>query len=96
MSQPVQFQGMPPANTPVLNPDGTMNIAWYRLLQSLYDRSGLGTSEIGIRSTPLVANGLPYLLPVFLASDPNAVGTPRVAMFDQVTGALIGIFGYTP
>ncbi len=96
MVQPIQFQGMPLQNTPIIDRNGCVTPTWYRFFQSLFDRSGLGTSEIGIRSTPLQSGGKPFLLPVFLAKDPTASGTPVVSMFDQTTGQFIGIFVYTP
>lgn len=34
-------QGIPQLSTPLLNPDGTMSLPWYRFFLSLYDITGL-------------------------------------------------------
>lgn len=97
MAQPIQYQGMPPQNVPMLESDGTMNIVWYRFFQSLWRRTGLNTSNFGI-SAPNSFDGslVQRVYPQFYATDPNSAATKVVTMIDQTKGTLIGIFNYTP
>lgn len=89
MSQPLQFQGMPRLNTPVLNENGTMNVTWYRFFQSMYRRCGLGTPFQGITGYGN-QNGLQnnWRAPQFSYQPENLIGpvNPRLIVFDQITG----------
>lgn len=51
MTNPVTaIQGMPQQSTPLIDPDGTMNQAWYRFFLALYNNSRMGQDD-----TPLLA-----------------------------------------
>ncbi len=97
MSQPIQYQGLPPQNVPVLDEDGLMNIVWYRFFQSLWQRTGLNTTNFGI-SAPNSFDGalVQRVYPQFYATEPHSAATKVVVMIDQTKGTLIGTFGYTP
>lgn len=97
MVQPVQYQGMPPQNVPLLDENGNVNITWYRFFQSLWRRTGLNTAEFGI-SAPNSFDGsnTQRVYPQFYATDPHSMATPVLVMIDQTKGTLIGIIGYTP
>lgn len=69
-NQPIS-QGMPRYNTPVVNPDGTMNYQWYRFFLSLYTITGMQFISPGqqansdyfsplILYNPTVTGGTPY------------------------------------
>lgn len=58
MSSQLTYQGVPPITTPLMNPDGTMNMAWYRFFYSLLVKTGLGVApnqgtvnRIGVQSS---------------------------------------------
>lgn len=89
MAQPLQFQGLPPQNVPVIDEAGFMNIVWYRFFQSVYSRTGLGTPFQGVYGYGN-QNGMQnnWRTPQFSYQPENAgIGTaPRLIVFDQITG----------
>ena len=97
-NSPVQYQGIPPVNTPVMNPDGTMTLPWYRFFTSLFYRSGLNTpAGFGISApAALDGTGVQFVYPQFYATDPSSGATKVLIMRDQTKGTLIGLIGYTP
>lgn len=58
MTNPIVFQGMPNIGTPLVNPDGSMSLIWYRFFLALATKSGLlpdtnsgPTNRIGVRES---------------------------------------------
>ncbi len=49
-------QGLPNQSTPVLDDDGTMNLAWYRFFQALLRKSGLSGSGAGTTTNRIGVN----------------------------------------
>lgn len=88
---------MPLISTPVTDPDGKMNIAWYRFFQSLYARSGLNTPNFGVtRPNSFDASLHQRIYPQFYATDNHSPSAKVLVLINQETGGLIGIIGYTP
>ncbi len=51
MTNPItSIQGMPPQGTPLVDPDGTMNRAWYKFFLAIYSNSRMGQDD-----TPLLS-----------------------------------------
>lgn len=97
MAQPIQYQGMPLISTPVIDPDGSMNLVWYRFFTSLFNRSGLNTPEFGINAPNRFDGALKQnVYPQFMATSPTSSSTKVLSMFDQTTGHFIGFMTYTP
>lgn len=93
----LQFQGMPLQSTPLMNPDGTVQIAWYRFFVSLYKRSGLETPNFAVTGPDVVDGSLvPRVYPQFYATDPNSGSSKVLVLRDQNDGSLIGLITYTP
>lgn len=84
-TQSQTYQTLPLANTPFINPDGTITFAWYRVFVSLLQRTGLispgDAGEAGVSSTQ---NG------VTIGQSPQGAGGP-LAAYSAASGALLGI-----
>lgn len=83
--------GMPPANVPFLANDGTVNVTWYRFLQNLYQRSGLGTPDIAMNGKIFP----PGTIPPFPPNGPafwvaNTSTPPDLVVVDIFTGFELG------
>lgn len=83
-------QGMPRIDTPLINPDGTMNYIWYNFFLSIWKMSGLATPGVGVNQYITDPAWIP---PVFAV---DAVGTPVVVILNRLTGQFEGFFSYTP
>lgn len=77
----------------VLNPDGSMNIVWYRFFQSLTTRSGLQTPGFGlIRVEDQVWDGINYpaRMCAQVAYHKEDTNLYSINVYEQTTGALLG------
>ncbi len=83
--------GLPPANVPFLNEDGTVNITWYRFLQNVWIRTGLGTPGIAINGKVFAPGTIPPFPPhgpAFWVS--SATSPAELVVVDVFTGVEIG------
>lgn len=80
----IQYQGLPPQSTPLVNEDRTVNIVWYRFFLSLHQATGLwalpiaklpggGIDPIGNFTNPLIMFGPP---------DPPTYPNGRLLIYD--------------
>lgn len=97
----VAYQGIPPQNMPFLNSDGTVNIMWYKFLNSLWIRTGLDTPGMAITGHKRYGIGSPITLQpgglscqLTYVADPVAFGY-YLQLYDQVTGMPIGTITLT-
>ena len=102
----ITYQGIPPISTPFVNPDGTVNLTWYRFLNSLCIKSGLGPTNIStvnrigvVHSSNRVASG-----GELIRSGPNVSvayniqsggSTAYICIYDNMTGEFIGTINFT-
>lgn len=83
--------GIPPANVQFLNEDGTVNITWYRFLQNVWIRSGLGTPGIALNGIVIAPGSVPSFPPhgpAFWVSENDS--PPSLVVVDVLTGDELG------
>lgn len=92
MTQPNQFCKIPPQNTPVLNPDGTMSIGWYKFFSDLHTVSGGKTPGHGIvRFDNQVWAAVNYTgINAVVGYVKDDVNLYTLYVYEQTTGALLG------
>lgn len=69
------FTAMPRLQQPIVNPDGTISVPWYRWLTNLWARAGQGMQQISSA--------------VFLQQTTVNAGAP-ISAYSSITGELIG------
>lgn len=105
MTNPLGYQGIPKSNTPLVNADGTMNLAWYRFFVALQRKCGLGpggqtvttvnriavdTSDGRVISSTLYPGG-----PNASVAYYSAGGTHELNVYDIQTGQFVGRIPFT-
>ena len=65
---PTQYQGLPPQDTPLVDSNGKVNLAWYRFFQSIHGISGAWALPIIRYSNHAFAD---YANPLILYHPPN-------------------------
>lgn len=82
---------MPLVTTPIINPDGSMNITWYRFFQAIYKITGLGTPGIGVTGARTVDGEVAQHSPAFVVKPFAHPTKSELIVVDQITGAGIGL-----
>ncbi len=107
MARAMLQQGMPQLTTPFLNKDGTVNIVWYRFLQSLQIKSGLGPflqaatqplqgNRVGvIESDKRVITGVLYPGGINASVAYAEDATRYLNVYDVRTGQMVGRIQFT-
>lgn len=92
MSNPIVFQGIPKSNTPLINPDGTMNLAWYRFFIAVFNKTGLNTPGITVGFQPAPEGPAVTAIPVSTYGLANNI----LVIYHQITGEKLGQVTLTP
>ncbi len=80
------YQNIPNQSTPVLDPDGTINLAWYRFFNNLAQMIGMNTPDFPVTIDTATETSVVVQLKTHL-------GQPYLVIYDQVHGALEGYVG---
>lgn len=109
MTGPVIFQGIPSASTPIMNPDGTMHLAWYRFFMALQRKSGLAPGGPGVATDNRIGvdnsgnrvigmtlyNGGPNVSVGYYTSGPPDYLINTLNIYDIQTGQFIAYINLT-
>lgn len=100
----IRYQGMPLISVPIVEPNGFMNLQWYRFFNSLHIKSGLGpfvpgstANRIGVVESAnrkagggeLIGGGNNGSIAINLLPS-----FEHIAVYDVTTGEMIGFINF--